>query len=563
MNLFKTFNINLLEKFLGIVSIILTSCFLVIKILYGLDFTDEMQYYGQLKSLLENNKLYANDYFFQQNIYLLFYPIFEFLFQENTDYSNLIFISRIILTIFILISILIFYIATKKFNFTSRIIASCFIPIACTEYLPYAISYNTISFLLVTILFTLILISNFRYKIHYIPILIIFTTWSYPQLGILVSLFYILEIYFSKNLKELKFFIFNIVFLSILFSTALIYFDYITISDIKKSILFTSFFSIDYQEFNLLFYIFGIAIILIYIFIILIFSLNKFFIIKKFFKSNKFFLILFFINFFFAIIFNYIDVLWRYSVICFFSSIVILILLKEEIKISDRIKISKIIFLAILLSFLMTFTSNNFFVIFYRGFFILLPFLFLYLVKINSEKKITLINLMGLIILLSLTINILSHPYRDQNFLNKFSTIKNIPIFKNTYISLEKKSLIEEVQKKIIVEKNKDLLIIGPNPWIYFVLKSEINSPNIYMHFGVNKKKTRDYENFLLENINKPDYILISSRNFSKYLKENLNQELMKYSCNDINIDKNLITKVTNQTGALMNENMTLCKRKI
>ena len=563
MNLFTTLNKNLIEKFLGIVSIFLTLCFLIIKIFYGLDFTDEMQYYGQLKSLLENKKLYSNDYFFQQNVYLLFYPIYAFLFQDNTDYTNLIFISRIVLTALIIISVFIFFISTKKFDFTSRIIASCLIPIACTEYLPYAISYNTVSFLLIIILFTLMLISNFKYKQYFIYILIIFLTWSYPQLGIMVSIFYLIEIYLNKNLKDLKIFVFYMIFLSILFLIILIYFDLININDIKKSFVFTSFFSIDYDAFNILFYIFGFTIILSYILIIVIFFFNRTFMMNLFFKNNKFFKSIFFFIFSFGLILNYVDILWRYSVICFFSSIVILIFFKEEIKYIDRIKILKIIFLAVLLSSVMTFTSNNFFVIFYRGFYILLPFLFLYLVKINSEKNSILLNFMGLIILLCLIISILSHPYRDGNFLDKFSIVKNVPIFKNIHISVEKKNIIQEVQKKINIEKNKDLLIIGPNPWIYYILESKINSPNIYMHFTVNNNKTRSFENFLLENINNPHYILISSDNFSEYLKKKLDKKLSKYFCHNIDIDKNLIIKKTSQTGAVMNENLTLCQRKV
>ena len=86
--------------------------YLVLNVFLGLDLTDEMQYYGQVKGLLDTNRLFSNDLFIQQTIYLLFFPLFkihEYFFLDK----GLVIFSRFIVFI---ISLSVTFYAYLQFN---------------------------------------------------------------------------------------------------------------------------------------------------------------------------------------------------------------------------------------------------------------------------------------------------------------------------------------------------------------------------------------------------------------------------------------------------------------
>ena len=60
-------------------AVLLFIIFGIANICLNIDFTDEMQYYGQISSFVENNKFFVNDLFFQQLTYLYYYPVLKFL----------------------------------------------------------------------------------------------------------------------------------------------------------------------------------------------------------------------------------------------------------------------------------------------------------------------------------------------------------------------------------------------------------------------------------------------------------------------------------------------------
>jgi hypothetical protein len=56
--------------------LLLAPALLAVRVVYGLDFGDEMQYYGQILALVTSGRLFSADLFLQQNVYLLVYPLF-------------------------------------------------------------------------------------------------------------------------------------------------------------------------------------------------------------------------------------------------------------------------------------------------------------------------------------------------------------------------------------------------------------------------------------------------------------------------------------------------------
>jgi hypothetical protein len=119
---------------------------LFIRVTRGLDLTDEMQYYGEIKGLIETGRLFSNDLFIQQSVYILFYPVF-YLYHLFFGFDGLVFFGRLVMS---LISIAVFLYAYRKLlelKFSSLI--SSLTALSLTFAIPYhgifAPSYNTIS----------------------------------------------------------------------------------------------------------------------------------------------------------------------------------------------------------------------------------------------------------------------------------------------------------------------------------------------------------------------------------------------------------------------------------
>lgn len=174
----------------------------LIRIFSLIDFTDEMQYYLQISELNKHSSFFHSDFFIQQLIYSVFYPFNKIHFLVNES-SGLILFNRIMFTILLLF---LMFISKKIFlnNGSSHSWANW--TSASLGMMPsigiYAISYNTITFIGLSLF--LLMLSKVWNKtdIIYISLISIFTSIANPIIGILI--FFIssirLLIYKSKNL---------------------------------------------------------------------------------------------------------------------------------------------------------------------------------------------------------------------------------------------------------------------------------------------------------------------------------------------------------------------------
>ena len=119
---------------------------LFIRTTRGLDLTDEMQYYGQIKGLVETGKLFSNDLFIQQSVYILLYPAF-YLYEFILGFDGFVFFGRLLLALLSSAVFLYAYRQLLALDF-SPIVASL-TALSLTFAIPYhgifAPSYNTIS----------------------------------------------------------------------------------------------------------------------------------------------------------------------------------------------------------------------------------------------------------------------------------------------------------------------------------------------------------------------------------------------------------------------------------
>jgi hypothetical protein len=108
--------------------------------------------------------------------------------------------------------------------------------------------------------------------------------------------------------------------------------------------------------------------------------------------------------------------------------------------------------------------------------------------------------------------------------------------YNNIFISKTKLDAIEEIRKNISIEKNKTLLVLGPHPWIYFVLNAKPNTPFLFNHSMIeNNKRAIKIQEFVISKINsnEPDYIIDALPESSFFFKKNIETFINKYSCKE------------------------------
>lgn len=161
------------------------------RVLCGLDFNDEMQYYGELVSLLDHNRLFATDLFLQQNVDLLLYPILK-------PYTLLAGHWGLIVAVRGLFAALVLAVAWRTYA-SLRSVGTAAIPaalagLAITFALPltnvYSVSYNTVSLALFGLClaeFVDWLGRNGRPRLWFWAVVLPLMLLVYPPLGVVVS----------------------------------------------------------------------------------------------------------------------------------------------------------------------------------------------------------------------------------------------------------------------------------------------------------------------------------------------------------------------------------------
>lgn len=119
---------------------------LFLRITRGVDITDEIQYYGEIKGLVESGRLFTTDLFFQQSVYILFYPLF-WLHQQVFGPEGLVAFGR--LTLAALMVLLFLFARRRLLAATQSDGVSSLCALALTFAVPYhgvmSPSYNTVS----------------------------------------------------------------------------------------------------------------------------------------------------------------------------------------------------------------------------------------------------------------------------------------------------------------------------------------------------------------------------------------------------------------------------------
>ena len=160
---------------------------LTIRSFTGVGLTDEIQYYYQIIGLLDNDRLFTNDLYIQQLIYLVFYPIFKpyyLLFGE----VGLVLYGR---AVFSTLLFLVYEFSRRQF-----VCAGCrkfdagFAAVALVIVIPYhgifAVSYNTIS-QMCWVLTIILVVFRLPISVWIWSFIIVVSALSHPVGGIAIA----------------------------------------------------------------------------------------------------------------------------------------------------------------------------------------------------------------------------------------------------------------------------------------------------------------------------------------------------------------------------------------
>jgi hypothetical protein len=175
---------------------------LFIRVTRGLDLTDEMQYYGEIKGLIETGRLFSNDLFIQQSVYILFYPAF-YIYHSLFGFEGLVFFGRLLMAT---LSIAVFLYAYRKFlefNFSASVasLAALSLTFAIPYHGVFAPSYNTIS----QVMWIIFAIRFFEWKQRSpmswaaIPVI---TAFAHPTSAVMMSLLVLIRLTLERDFKQ-------------------------------------------------------------------------------------------------------------------------------------------------------------------------------------------------------------------------------------------------------------------------------------------------------------------------------------------------------------------------
>jgi hypothetical protein len=454
----------------------------------GLDFTDELQYYGQILSLLNHEKLFAEDLFIQQIVYIFYLPLFKLFQWLNPDLNGLVLFGRCCLFFTITINILLIRKLLSSFNRASIHFACTFICIAMADKI-FAVSYGSLALILSTLIIALYLSQNhFTKKNLFASFLCVLLCFCHPSFGICLTCVWV-TLNFLDNEKGLMYFLGGFSVFSSLIFGLLLYTSYLDLVDFIKAIKFSS----QYNNGNILNITHDMQTLSVYWLLSTTISTLTYFKnianlnLKHFLEHKSFPLLTFTISVSFILYFwNSFSLLQNY--IFYYISILVSLNLSPTDPKRNSLFL-KIHWAGTFTGTILAITTSNGLEAFSQGVVIFSPFLLLLLVdqiKISTPFFARAGLIFTVCVLLVSVTWAVRHPYRDQRLTNLTHELEFGSIFSGLKVSQTKKTTIiwlSEILNGLGIEDGESALVVGGHPWIYFGSSLKPRTPVTFMHF--------------------------------------------------------------------------------
>ncbi|HVZ63910.1 MAG TPA: hypothetical protein VG936_04920 [Lacunisphaera sp.] len=156
---------------------------------YGLDFTDEMQYYGDIRGMVRTGHLFNDDLGIQQLVYVFVWPFFKLHAWLFPDEAYLILFGRVLLLAAYAATGSCFWRAVTRAGGYSPAhrLAALAVFWAWMPFQIFALSYNSVAYLMIVALLAAWLVpASARSRRHSLVVAVLLTilTYAYPPVGL-------------------------------------------------------------------------------------------------------------------------------------------------------------------------------------------------------------------------------------------------------------------------------------------------------------------------------------------------------------------------------------------
>lgn len=566
---------------LGFFLLPFTLIYLASKVFFSLDFTDEMQYYGQIHSLVLNNKLFAGDLFFQQSVYLAFFPVFKLFHTLNPDFSYFVLFGRFIYSLLILITTWAFLNLMNSFYVSRNIkLIACSLLIAILSHRIFGISYNTVSYCLVIIILSLWFRKDKEFNLKIVSLCGALLTITYPPIGIALIGILCSMLIFKAKYKLALAFGGGAVLWFILIVGASFLLGVIEYRGVLDAIRFSrNFGNVGSVQMT------GLAGLGLLGFVFTVVMANYFMAKKTFSKFDGVIFnkltrkLVLTIGFILVLVSSFHPQYWKLTPILIFLITIYFGISSQVTKISHG-EFFTFMNIGALVGLVYALSSGDGFYQLPYGVLLLVPFLLFSLkipenlasqeTAVGARHETRRVTALGVAWVLTLIYLSLGNPYREHPIYKLNSFIEGVPAFKGIYTTSIKNNMVNhiiEMAKENDIEPESSMLVVGPNPWIYFATKATPKTPMFYMHFSgsggvyefLEKRLEGEAPDWVIYTGTLVDYTGLQSKSLKKFLRGITSGN--DYECRKGRFDPDLVKKYNPKPVYAIANPIDICKK--
>lgn len=483
------------EPLLGVLPLAAAVCWLIARVFVGLDFTDEMQYYGEILALVRTGRFFQCDSFVQQLGYLFLLPLFQLHAHVFPDQAFLVVFGRVVLLLgYAVVGALYWWTASRRAEFsTAQKLAGLAAFCAWIPFQLFAPGYNSLAYLLVVsaIALTWECDSLSWRRAAVLATILAVLTVTYPPVGVGLALMLFVEAWRRGQRAQATRYVATLAAAAIAMVLLLVAVHGRTMAtDLIAAIEFSRAFGVAdvvFMPWHLIRWALTIAV--------------GGFLLARILAGGRIALVvsrhparqrLFVATVAVVLVagMSILAVRWiggRFAT-AFFLLLLLLLSIRPD---ADRARVGSLALAGLILGSIVAFTSGNGYLNFGLGAAGVIPFLTIHVARaIDAEPAATrpqnaIAGFVPALIAL-LLLNGVLHPYREHRVWEPLERIAGVPAFAGIWTAPVKREAVDRMRTLLTNEaaRGKRLLVAGPHPWLYFLSEAEPATPMFFMHFS-------------------------------------------------------------------------------
>lgn len=501
------------SRLVPLVILTLTWVIQAVRVTHGVDFNDEMQYYGELVGLVANGRLFATDLYIQQGVYLLVYPLFKPI-MALIGWSSIIVVARAVLACFIL---WIFRQVRRSLESTGvSPVAASTTALGCTFAVPfmniYAISYNSVGLGILALCFA----EFFAWRADGRPVRITFwvaavmvSLVAHPPLALSIGTVLLARLWLDRDFSTMRRLVGALCVMGTL--TAAVAYRLVTMSELRAAIALSRAISVGTVLRTGLPWFLGVVSLAITLFVLTQRRVPA--------LANRLDLRLapmaalaMGLLCAFAVRLAILPYTWAAAFCCVFAGLVLTVW--PGLEQAPRRAWTTVLFIAT--GAVMALSSSNGFRQIQGPAMVAAPFYFAIAVSEHVRPRTLRSHRLagwtfGVGLIAVYTTLFLATPYHDERIWHLSTRMDEAPAFRGLFIAPAKTTAIREVRRILSdIPQGSRLMVLGAQPWIYVATSTYPDTDMGFMHpFGLPKAYDLIAERLRSRH---PDYVVIAAQ---------------------------------------------------